>query len=129
MQIFQESTCVRVFINKVAGPQNCNFIKETPTQIVSCEIWEIFKNTFFYRTSPVAAFDRLRFPACNVITKETPAKIFFREFYKTFLFTELLRMTASCVYLWILRSFSGTNMLILTCNFANNNSSLKDIVR
>ena len=35
----------------------CNFVeKETPTQIFSSEICEIFKNTFFHRTSPVAAF-------------------------------------------------------------------------
>ena len=31
-QISQESTCVGVFFNKVAGPQNCNFIKETPVK-------------------------------------------------------------------------------------------------
>ena len=30
--------------------------KETPTQVFSCEYCEIFKNTFFYRTPPVAAF-------------------------------------------------------------------------
>ena len=29
--------------------------EEIPTQLFTCEIWEIFKNTFFYRTSPVAA--------------------------------------------------------------------------
>ena len=28
MQISQESTCVRVFFNKVAGSQNCSFIKK-----------------------------------------------------------------------------------------------------
>ena len=28
MKISQESTCVRFFFNKVAGPQNCNFIKK-----------------------------------------------------------------------------------------------------
>ena len=28
MQISQESTCVGVFFNKVAGPQNCNFVKK-----------------------------------------------------------------------------------------------------
>ena len=28
MQISQESTCFGVFFNKVAGPQNCNFIKK-----------------------------------------------------------------------------------------------------
>ena len=34
----------------------CNFIKkETLAQVFSCEFFEIFKNTFFYRTSPVAA--------------------------------------------------------------------------
>ena len=31
------------------------FNKETPTQVFSCEICEIFKNTFSYRTSLVAA--------------------------------------------------------------------------
>ena len=35
--------------NKAAG------LKETPTQVFSCEICEIFKNTFFYGTTPVAA--------------------------------------------------------------------------
>ena len=33
----------------------------------------LFKNTFFYKTSPVAASDIFRFPACNFIKKETPA--------------------------------------------------------
>ena len=42
----QENTCAKV----------CNFIKkETLTQVFSCEICEIFKNTFFYRTLPVTA--------------------------------------------------------------------------
>ena len=41
---------------KILG-QTCNFIKETLTQVFSCEICEIFKNTFFQRTPPVAAFD------------------------------------------------------------------------
>ena len=35
---------------------HCNFVKkETPTQVLSCKICEIFKNTFFYRTFPLAA--------------------------------------------------------------------------
>ena len=46
--------------NKFAGlkalPKACNFIKkETLAQVFSCEFCEISKNTFFYRTSPVAA--------------------------------------------------------------------------
>ena len=43
--------CQSLFFNKVAG-----FIKkETLAQVFSCEFYEISKNTFFYRTSPVAA--------------------------------------------------------------------------
>ena len=34
-------------LNKAAGLQACNFTKETPTQVFSCEIYEIFKNTYF----------------------------------------------------------------------------------
>ena len=35
--------------------------KETPTQLFPCEICNIFKNAFFYRTSPTAA------SACNIV--------------------------------------------------------------
>ena len=49
-----------LFLNKVAGAA-CNFIiKETLAQAFSCEFCEIFKNTFFYRTPPVAASDNLK---------------------------------------------------------------------
>ena len=44
----------------------------------------LFKNTFFNRTFPVAASDSFRFPACNFIKKETPAKMFICEFCKIF---------------------------------------------
>ena len=47
--------CQSLFFNKVAG-EACNFIKkETLVQLFSCEFCEISKNTFFYRTPPVAA--------------------------------------------------------------------------
>ena len=40
----------------VLRSQVCNFIrKETLAQVFSCEIYEIFKNTFTYRTSQMAA--------------------------------------------------------------------------
>ena len=45
----------------------------------------LFKNTFFYRTSPVAASDNFRFPACNFIKKETRAKMLICEFCKIFI--------------------------------------------
>ena len=74
---FTEKTCVGVFFNKVAGPQNSNFIKKkTPTQIFSSEIYKILKNTLFYR-SPATASACLRFPACNFVKKEIQAKMFF----------------------------------------------------
>ena len=47
--------CQNLFYNEVAG-QACNFIKrETLTQVLSCELCKISKNTFFHRTPLVAA--------------------------------------------------------------------------
>ena len=33
------------------------YLKEIPTQVFSCEYYEMFKNTFFYRIPPVATFE------------------------------------------------------------------------
>ena len=100
LEISQENTCV-------GAPQNCNFIKKrlqhrfcpvnfvnySKTSILcrgSMDDWfsntsvRFFKNTSFYRTSPEAASDSYRFPACNFIKKETPAKTFFCEFCKIY---------------------------------------------
>ena len=109
LQTSQESTCVGVFLNNVAGPQNCTFIKKrlrhrfflvnfvnySKTSILcrgSMNGWfwntsvPLFKNIFFYRTSPVAASVSFRLPASNFIKKETPAKTFsvnFAKFFRT----------------------------------------------
>ena len=54
LQNSQENTCGSLFFNKVA--EACYFVKkETLAQVFSCEFCEISKNTFSYRTSPVAA--------------------------------------------------------------------------
>ena len=51
----QNHLCQSLFFNKVAGSA-CNFMKkETLAQVFSCEFSEISKNTFFYRTTLVAA--------------------------------------------------------------------------
>ena len=56
-----ESTCARVF-NKVAGQRPTALLKkETLTQVFSGEFGEISKNTFSYRTTPVAASDQFIF--------------------------------------------------------------------
>ena len=40
--------CWSTLFNKVAGLKACKFVKkETPTQVLSCEISEIFKSNFF----------------------------------------------------------------------------------
>ena len=40
-------------------PEGCNFMKkESLAQVFSCEFFEISKNTFFYRTHPVATSDK-----------------------------------------------------------------------
>ena len=51
-----ENTCARVsFLIKLQA-EPCSFIKkETLAQVFSCEFCEISKNTFSYRTPPVAA--------------------------------------------------------------------------
>ena len=53
----QENTCARVsFLIKLQASAS-NFIKkETLAQVFSCEFCKISKNTFSYRTPPVAAF-------------------------------------------------------------------------
>ena len=54
----QENTCASFFFN--------NFIKkEALAQVFSCKFCKIWKNTFFYRTPPVAASecDEEYFPA------------------------------------------------------------------
>ena len=64
----------------------------------------LFKNTFFYRTSPVAAYVSCRFSACSFIKKGTPAKTFFCELCKIF----------QNVFL---QNTSGWLLLVFTCNF------------
>ena len=50
--------CQSLFFKK---PESCNYIKtETLEWVFSCEFCKIFKNTFFYRTPPVAACKRSR---------------------------------------------------------------------
>ena len=44
--------CWSLFFIKL---QACIYTKETLTQAFSCEIYEMFKNIFFYKTPTVAA--------------------------------------------------------------------------
>ena len=68
---FTEKTCVGVFFNKVAGPQNSNFIQKRLQQrffpVKFVKFANFFENNPFYRLSPAAASASLRFPACNFV--------------------------------------------------------------
>ena len=62
------SSHLEVFCRK-GVPEACNFIKkETLAQVFSSELYEISKNTFFYRTSPVAT--------SGVSKKEPPIRFY-----------------------------------------------------
>ena len=57
LQNSQKNTCARVSFLIKLQTSACNFIKkETLAQVFSCEFCKISKNSFSYRTSPVAAF-------------------------------------------------------------------------
>ena len=47
LQTSQENACVGVFFYEVVGLQPVSFKKETPTQVLSCEVCETFKNAYF----------------------------------------------------------------------------------
>ena len=51
-QIYRKTPVLVSLFNKVAG------LKETLPRVFSCEICEIFKNTFFSRTPPMAASEQ-----------------------------------------------------------------------
>ena len=69
--------------------------------MLSCEIWEIFKNIFFYRTSPVAASDSFRDFQPAILSKKRLPQIYFSVNFAKFLKTSFDRTPP-----WILRSFS-----------------------
>ena len=48
-------TCKKNMLSDITW--NFKFTNFAPTQVVSCEICKIFKNTLFYRTLPVGASD------------------------------------------------------------------------
>ena len=47
LEISQENTCAGVFLVKLQVFSQQVFKKETPTQMLSCEVWETLKNTYF----------------------------------------------------------------------------------
>ena len=68
------------FFNKVAGLKDCNFTKETLTQVFSCEYGKIWKNTYFkehLRTaaSVTTSFDQNFFALNSQICQNSRIKL------------------------------------------------------
>ena len=57
INIHRKTPVLESLFNKVAGLKACNYIKETPTQVFSCEYYKIFKNTYFEKHLRAAAPD------------------------------------------------------------------------
>ena len=76
-------TCARVsFFNKVAGLRPATLLKKRLWhRCFFCEICKIFKTTFFYRTSPVAASDLFVFAALKQFGQGC-ISLFFKEVSK-----------------------------------------------
>ena len=89
---------------------SCEFCESSQNTYFVEDLWtagsetpaHLYTNTFFYRTSPVAASDSFRFPACIFIKKETPGKMFFCEY----LFKNIF---------W--QNISGWLLLVFICGF------------
>ena len=47
--------CWTFFLKNLQAQGMQLYLKKTPTKVFSCEVSEIFKNNFFYRTPPVTA--------------------------------------------------------------------------
>ena len=110
MQISQKSTCVADFFKKVAGPQNCNFIKKRlQHKFYSVKFVKFLETPYFAEYLQWLLLTISGFQPPTLLKKRLPQcfSVSFTKLLRTsFLLTEHLRMTASCICLWILRSFS-----------------------
>ena len=77
----------------------------TPTQVFSCKIYKIFKNTFLTEHLQWLLLTVSGFQPVTLLKKRLRQRCFPVNIRKC-LRTSFDRMPASCVYLWILRSFS-----------------------
>ena len=89
---------LEVLFSKVARLKTCIFIKqETPATVLSCEYCEIFKNSFFNRTSCLLYFSEI---LCDniILWASLDTKLIFSKYCASTIMVELLKfriMTAS----------------------------------
>ena len=110
MQISQESTCVAVFFDKVAGTRNVTLLKRDQHRLFSVKFTKFLRAPCFREHLQWLLLKVSGFQPAIFFKKRLRKRCFFVNFAKflrtSFLLTEQLRMAASCVYLWILRRFS-----------------------
>ena len=111
LQISQESTRVRVFFYKVEGLQSCSFIKKRlQHRFFPVKFSKLLKSQCFTQHLQSLLLEVVVFQPATLLKKRLQQRCFcvnFAKFLrKSFLLTEHLWMTACCLYLWILRSFS-----------------------
>ena len=66
LQNSQKTPVLEPLFNKAAYLKACNFIKKRLQHRCSCEYCEIFMNTSFYRTLPVATSGSLKVQSCKL---------------------------------------------------------------
>ena len=110
MQILQESTCVGISFDKVAGPRNVTLLKRNQHRLFPVKFAKFLRAPCFTEHLQWLFLKVSGFQPATLLKKRLRKRCFsvnFAKFLRTsFLLTEHLRMTASCVYLWVLRSFS-----------------------
>ena len=129
LQNSREGTCVGIFFNKVAGPQNFNFIKKRLKTGFSSEFCELSMNTYFAEDpwtvgceTPVRFFKNAFFTerlqwlllAVSGFQHATLLKKRLEQRYLSVNFGKFLRTSfdrtppndSSLCFMWILRSFS-----------------------
>ena len=92
-------------MKKLAGPQNCHFIKGLKDRCFPVKFPKFLRNTFFYGAFAVAASNSFRFPACNLIKKDNSAMIFFSVNFAKFSETSFDRIPLDDCFLCLSVNF------------------------
>ena len=76
--------CQSLCFNKVAGLRPTLLLKKTLAQVSSCAFYEMFKNTFFHRTPPVAASGEFQGWLIQTLTEYSSPWAFVTVIYVSF---------------------------------------------
>ena len=120
LEMIKKHIISKLFCISVLSLSSCNFIKKgTLAQMFSCEFCEFFKNSFLYRTPPVAASEKRKHIYLEGWHYETFKVLY--TFFSDFVSTLVIKEYAKCDPI----SKSNTGQVILsTVNYINHSSIL-----